>query len=370
MSRIDRSPVSTWWWSIDHITFFLLCVLATSGLIFLIGGSPAVAERLGYTTYHFVTRQIIFIIPSFILILIISTLSLRLVRRFALLLYFLSYTLILIALEFGPLIKGAHRWIVVAGTSIQPSEFIKPSFVVLVSWAFAEASRRKDMPGALIAFLLLPLTIVPLILQPDFGQTVLITTVWCTLFFIAGLHWIWIGGLGGAGIIGILAAYSFLPHVTARIDSFLGKTTDVMFQVKASLDAIKNGHWYGQGLGEGTVKRYLPDAHTDFIFSVIAEEFGIFVCIGIVFLFALIILRNLYLARNSMNSFSRLAITGLITMFGLQASINMMVSVKLVPPKGMTLPFISYGGSSLLSLAITMGFILALTRKRFTIEND
>jgi cell division protein FtsW len=251
----------------------------------------------------------------------------------------------------------------VAGVGLQPSEFVKPAFVVLAAWAFSEGARRKDMPGALLAFLLLPATIVPLVLQPDIGQTMLITIVWGGLFFIAGLHWFWVLGLGGIGLVGIVAAHQFLPHVRARIESFMDRSGD-SFQVDTALEAFAKGGWLGRGPGEGTVKRILPDAHTDFIFAVTAEEFGILVCLGLLALFAFVVLRGLVLAGRTDDPFCRLAVSGLVLMFGLQAAINMMVNVRLMPAKGMTLPFISYGGSSLLSLALGMGFLVALTRRR------
>lgn len=368
MSRLESSPLGDWWWSIDRSTLYALCALALSGLVFLMSGSPAVAARLGYSTFHFISRQIVFMIPTFIIMLMVSFLSLRMVRRLALIVYVISFILVLAALKYGPLLNGAHRWIIIAGTSIQPSEFLKPAFVVLAAWAFAEGSRRKDMPGAFIALALLPISIIPLILQPDFGQTMLITIVWCCLFFVAGLHWFWVAGLGGAGVVGIAAAYQFLPHVQTRIDRFINKSSGDTFQVDTALEGFSQGHWLGVGLGEGTLKRVLPDGHTDFIFAVIGEEFGVVVCLAVLAVFAFIVLRSLIMARYSANTFCRLAITGLITMFGLQATINMMVSVHMIPSKGMTLPFISYGGSSLLSLALAMGFLLALTRKRLSVD--
>jgi cell division protein FtsW len=205
---------------------------------------------------------------------------------------------------------------------------------------------------------------VPLILQPDFGQTMLLTIVWCGLFFVAGLHWFWVLGLGGLGVVGIVAAYEFLPHVRARIERFMDKSSGDTFQVDTAMESFARGGWLGRGPGEGTVKRILPDAHTDFIFAVTAEEFGVIVCLAVLAIFAFVVLRGLTLARRNDDVFCRLATTGLVLMFGLQAAINMMVNVHLMPAKGMTLPFISYGGSSLLSLALGMGFLIALTRRR------
>ncbi|HEY8380705.1 MAG TPA: putative peptidoglycan glycosyltransferase FtsW [Microvirga sp.] len=364
VSRAERSVLGDWWWTVDRSLLAALAALMVAGLVFLMAGGPPVAERLGLSTFHFVNRQVFFLLPTVAILVCVSFLSLRHVRRLALLVYAVGMVLILLAFQFGPEIKGAHRWIMLGGIGVQPSEFVKPAFVVIAAWAFSEGARRKDMPGALMALLLLPATIIPLILQPDFGQTMLVTIVWCGLFFVAGLHWFWVLGLGGAGLIGIVAAYEFLPHVRARIERFLDKSSGDTFQVDTAIEAFTRGGWLGRGPGEGTVKRILPDAHTDFIFAVTAEEFGIIVCLGVLVIFAFIVLRGLMLARKNEDTFCRLATTGLVLMFGLQACINMMVNVHLMPAKGMTLPFISYGGSSLFSLALGMGFLIALTRRR------
>ena len=377
MSRAERSLVGDWWWTVDRATLAGLVILMVAGLVLLMAGGPPVAERLGLSTFHFVSRQVLYLSPAVALMVAVSFLSLRHVRRLALLAYVIGMALVAAALQWGPEIKGAHRWISVAGIGLQPSEFVKPAFVVLAAWAFAEGARKRDMPGAFLALLLLPATIVPLILQPDFGQTMLITVVWCGLFFVAGLHWFWVVGLGGAGAVGIVAAYRFLPHVRDRIERFLHKVTgdgggkadgakSVIdnFQTETAMEAFVRGGWFGSGPGEGIAKRRLPDAHTDFIFAVTGEEFGIIVCLALLALFALIVLRGLFLAQRNEDTFCRLASTGLVMMFGLQAAINMAVNVQLVPAKGMTLPFISYGGSSLISLALGMGFLMALTRRR------
>jgi cell division protein FtsW len=364
VSRAERSAFGDWWWTIDRFLLAALAALMVAGLVFLMAGGPPVAERLGLSTFHFVNRQVFFLLPTAAILVGVSFLSLRHVRRLALVVYAVGMGLVFLAFHFGPEIKGAHRWIMIGGIGIQPSEFVKPAFVVITAWAFSENARRKDMPGALLALLILPATIIPLILQPDFGQTMLVTAVWCGLFFVAGLHWFWVMGLGGLGLVGIVAAYEFLPHVRARIERFMDKDSGDSFQVDMALDSFARGGWLGRGPGEGTVKRILPDAHTDFIFAVTAEEFGVVVCIALVLLFAFVVLRGLMLARKSEDTFCRLATTGLVLMFGLQAAINMMVNVHLIPAKGMTLPFISYGGSSMFSLALGMGFLIALTRRR------
>ena len=222
----------------------------------------------------------------------------------------------------------------------------------------------RSAAWAVICFLLLPITIVPLVLQPDFGQTILVTLVWAGLFFVAGLHWFWVMGLGGVGAVGLFIAYELVPHVRARIERFMDKGSGDTFQVDTALESFAQGGWFGKGPGEGTVKRILPDAHTDFIFAVTAEEFGVVVCMLLVTLFAVIVLRSLFVAQKAEDPFIRLAVTGLALLFGIQAAINMMVNLHMMPAKGMTLPFISYGGSSLLSLAVGTGFLLALTRRR------
>lgn len=365
VSRVEPSISARWWWSIDRVILTALVALMVSGVVLLMAGGPPVAERLGLSTFHFVNRQAVYLLAALAIFLIVSFMTPRQVRRTALLLYVVMLALVVATLYFGVEVKGARRWVNLGPLgSVQPSEFLKPAFVVIAAWAFSEATRRPDLPGVFIAFLILPVTIVPLVLQPDFGQTVLVSLVWCGLFFVAGLHWFWVLGLGGAGAFGILLAYELIPHVRARIERFMDKGSGDTFQVDTALESFAQGGWLGKGPGEGTVKRILPDAHTDFIFAVTAEEFGILICIALVMLFALIVLRALFVAQKTDDPFVRLAVTGLALLFGIQAAINMMVNLHMMPAKGMTLPFISYGGSSLLSLAIGTGFLLALTRRR------
>ena len=367
VSRAERSPFADWWWTVDRWLLASLTGLMVLGLVLTLAGSPPVAERLGLPTFHFVNRQVIYLIPAAVLIIATSFLSPRLVRRAALLVFCVGMALVIAAILFGVEVKGARRWIF----GIQPSEFVKPAFVILAAWAFSEGARRRDVPANLMALLLLPATIVPLILQPDFGQTMLISMVWAALFFMAGLHWFWVGGIGGVGASGVLLAYKFVPHVRGRIDKFLdpgagagGGVQADTFQVDTAMESFISGGWLGKGPGEGTLKRVLPDSHTDFIFAVTGEEFGVLFCIGIVSLFAFIVLRVLWLASKNEDPFCRFAAAGLVMLFGLQSAINMLVNVQLMPAKGMTLPFISYGGSSLISLALAMGFLIAVTRRR------
>jgi cell division protein FtsW len=290
----------------------------------------------------------------------------RYIRRAALAVFVIALAMVVATLFFGAEVKGARRWISLGPLgSVQPSEFLKPAFVVVVAWAFSEGAKRTEMPGTLIAIALLPLTIAPLILQPDIGQTMLLAIVWCGLFFLAGLHLLWVVGLFALGAVGILLAYKFVPHVTKRVNKFFDeKGNQDSFQVDSAIESFTSGGFLGKGPGEGTVKRYLPDAHTDFIFAVTGEEFGILVCMALVGLFGLIVLRSFWLANRTADPFCRFAAVGLGMLFGIQSGINMAVNLHLMPPKGMTLPFVSYGGSSLISLAIGMGFLIAVTRRR------
>lgn len=363
-SRAERTLVGDWWWTVDRWLIAGLAALLIAGFVFLMAGGPPVAERLGLPTFHFINRQVMFLAPALVLMVATSFLTPRYVRRAALLVFVMALALVIATLYVGPEIKGARRWLSIGGLALQPSEFLKPAFVVLAAWCFSEGSRQSEMPGTVLGFLLLPLTIVPLVLQPDFGQTMLVTVVWCGIFFVAGLHIFWVLGLFGAAGAGMVVAYEFVPHVRARIERFMDKGSGDTFQIDTALESFSRGGWFGQGPGEGTIKRILPDSHTDFIFAVMAEEFGIVVCLLVLGLFAFVVLRGLMLAQRVEEPFCRLAITGLIMLFGLQACINMAVNVHIIPAKGMTLPFISYGGSSLLSLALAMGFLIALTRKR------
>lgn len=363
VSRVERSTLANWWWTVDRWLLAALGTLVIFGLVLTMAASPPVAERLGLPTFHFVNKQVMFLVPSLAVFFAASLLSPRHVRRAALIIFLVSMALIFAALLFGAEVKGARRWIF----GIQPSEFMKPCFVVIAAWAFAEGGRDR-LPGNLIALLLLPATIIPLILEPDFGQTMLVSLVWVGLFFIAGLRWIWVLGVGGIGMGGVMLAYKFVPHVRARILKFIdpsatGGVADT-FQVDTALQSFYAGGWTGKGPGEGTLKRILPDAHTDFIFAVTAEEFGIIACLVIVSVFMFIVVRGLAIASRNEDHFCRLAGSGLVMLFGIQSAINMAVNLHLMPAKGMTLPFISYGGSSLISLALGMGFMIAVMRKR------
>ncbi|MET0575318.1 MAG: putative lipid II flippase FtsW [Mesorhizobium sp.] len=363
VSRVDTSPVANWWWTIDR--WFLAAFLSLMGLgiVLSFAASPAVAERIGLDSFHFATRQIVYTIPALIAMLSVSFLDQRQIRRMALVILCISLLLMVAALYVGVEVKGARRWVSMAGLSIQPSEFLKPAFVIVCAWLFAEHARQPDIPGNLFAMILLGLVVALLVAQPDLGQTMLVLGTWGVMFFMAGMPWLWILVLGALGAGGAVAAYTIFPHVAGRIDRFMTGEGDT-FQVDMGREAVVNGGWFGVGPGEGTVKRVIPDSHADFVFAVAGEEFGIVLCFAIMLLFAFIVLRGLNIALKEQDDFTRYSVAGLVIVFGFQSIINMGVNLQLMPAKGMTLPFISYGGSSLIAIAISMGMVLALTRKR------
>jgi cell division protein FtsW len=364
VSRADRTIFAEWWWTVDRYLLAGVVALMVGGVVLSLAGSPAVAERLGYDSYHFVERHLFFFLPALAVMIATSFLSPRMARRTALIVLLVSIVLMVAVLFFGTEVKGSRRWLSLFGLSIQPSEFMKPAFVLIVAWLFAENARRTDIPGNIFALILLAIVVSLLVAEPDFGQTMLVAVAWGALFFMAGLPWIWIACLGIAAVGGIVAAYATLPHVAGRIDRFITPASGDTFQIDTAIQTIMRGGWLGRGPGEGTVKRILPDAHTDFIFAVAAEEFGIIICIGLVAIFALVVIRGLSNSLKSEDAFLRLGAAGLIVLFGVQSVINMAVNLNLMPAKGMTLPFISYGGSSMIAVAFGMGLLLALTRRR------
>lgn len=364
VSRAERTIFAEWWWTVDKYLLAGLLALIVGGVVLSLAGSPPVAERLGYDSFHFVKRHILFLLPTIAVMIGTSFLAPRQARRAALIVLVVSLVLMLATVFVGTEVKGARRWINLYALSLQPSEFMKPAFVVIVAWLFAENGRRSDIPGNMFALILLAIAVALLVAEPDFGQTILIAVAWGSLFFMAGVPWLWIGGLGVLAVAGIATAYATLPHVAGRIDRFIAPQSGDTYQIDRALESILRGGWFGRGPGEGTVKRILPDAHTDFIFAVGAEEFGIILCIGLVAVFALVVFRGFTGSLRTADPFTRLAAAGLVVLFGVQSVINMAVNLRLMPQKGMTLPFISYGGSSMVAVAFGMGLLLALTRRR------
>jgi cell division protein FtsW len=364
LTRADRSVLSDWWFTVDRLMFFGLLLLMGAGLVLSLAASPPIAAKFNVEPFYFVRRHAALLLPAVAIMFAASTLTPKQIRRASLVIFLVGIALMVLILFLGPEIKGAKRWLQFGALSVQPSEFVKPAFVILTAWLFNESQKRPDVPGIQLAVAIYAIFATLLILQPDFGQTLLVTLVWGALFYMAGINMVWIAALGLIGIAGIVTAYFLVPHVTSRIDRFLDPASGDTYQADRSLDSFLHGGWFGRGPGEGTVKNVLPDSHTDFIFAVTAEEYGLIACLILLALFAFIVLRGLSKASQEPDGFIRHAVAGLVMLFGLQALINMAVNVGLLPAKGMTLPFISYGGSSLLAMALTMGFALGLTRKR------
>ena len=363
ISRAHRSPLSDWWWTVDRPMITVVLVLLLTGVVFSFAASPPVAERLDLDSLHFVVRHAVYVPVALAVMLGLSLFSPRQVRRTALTLLVVCLAMLVMVLFLGQEIKGSRRWLFIAGMSVQPSELIKGPFIVITAWLFAEGSRRPDVPGKMLAVALLVIVAALLVAEPDLGQTVLFVAVWSALFFLAGVNTWVVAGLGGLGVAGMFSAYYAFPHVAERINRFLDPESGDNFQIMTAMQSFERGGWSGTGPGEGIMKRVLPDSHTDFVFAVVGEEFGIFLCLLIVVLFSVLVMRALMQALRRNSDFERMAIAGLACQIGIQAFINMGVNLHLLPAKGMTLPFISYGGSALLSAAMTMGFLLALSRR-------
>lgn len=362
LSRTDRSLLSAWWWTVDRWTLALICGLIAIGVILSLAASPAVAQRLDYDTFHFVYRHLSFLLPAVLILFTASLMTPQQVLWAASVAFVAGLGLMVAALLFGEEIKGAHRWLQIGPMSLQPSEFVKPAFVVLAAWAFAHGRAATGLPGALVSAAIFAPFAALLVLQPDYGQTLLVGAVWCGLFFLSGASMVWLWGIGGAGALGAFAAYTFESHVRSRVDRFLDPETGDNYQAEMARQALAQGGFFGVGPGEGQVKFRLPDAHTDFVFAAAAEEFGLIVCLAIAGIFFAIVMRGFARAQAAPDRFVQLAGAGLIALFGAQALINICVNIGLIPAKGMTLPFVSYGGSSLLALAFGMGMALAMTR--------
>ena len=366
-SRNSKSLIANWWWTVDKALLIMIGLIIVIGAFLNFSASPAVANRIGVGSFHFIKRQFFFLPLAVGIMLLLSMQSLKTIRRTAVIGYVLTVIFMIFAL-WGPEVKGAHRWIALGSFSLQPSEFVKPTFVVVAAWLFEGQKRYRDFPGDALSIGLFAFTLFLLLLQPDVGMSVVVTLVWAFQFFLSGLSlWI-VGGMALAGIIALGGAYLVFPHVQARFQQFLASENNLSYQVKKALEAFENGNVFGMGPGEGVVKMHIPDAHTDFIFAVAAEEYGMLLCLLIVGLYAAIVIRTLMISCKDNNLFIILAASGLAASFGLQSIINMASTLHLMPTKGMTLPFISYGGSSLLGIALGMGMLLAITRKNVHAE--
>lgn len=361
--RADDSLLSRWWWTVDRWLILAVLLLFALGFLLILAASMPVAERLGLESFHFAKRQLVFLMMAFGTMITISILSEGNARRLSLALLPICLGLVALTLFIGPEIKGATRWLQIGSFTLQPSEFLKPAFVVTSAWLLAGSLEDRSFPGRQLAFLLFVLVVVLLMLQPDVGQTALISGVFLGQLMLAGLPLLWLGVMSAGSVAALTMGYFTIPHVQNRIDIFFDPASGDTYQIDTALNAFRAGGMFGRGPGEGLVKRILPDAHSDYIFAVAGEEFGALACLVILGLFAVIVIRGLARLLEEEDVFRLLAVSGLLALFGLQALINMGVNLGVLPSKGMTLPFVSYGGSSLLALAITMGLVLALTRK-------
>ena len=364
-SRADRSRLAEWWFTVDHVLLYAILIVVATGLVLSIAASPAVALKKGFHAYYFVERHVFFSAAGLVIMLAVSLLDPISVRRLSLFVLAVSFVGLIAVYFAGEEINGARRWLSIEGHSVQPSEFAKPAFVVVSAWLLAEARRRPDMPAMLIAIILFALFAMLLVVQPDVGQTMLITVVWIAMYFVSGAAVKGAAVLAAVGVAGLYGAYLYFPHVAARFDRFFDpQNTSDYSQGARAIQSFVEGGFLGRGPGEGTIKTSLPDAHTDYIFAVVAEEYGAIACLALLALFAFVVLRGLRHAEHEPDPPIRLGIIGLSLIFGSQALINMGVNVGLLPAKGMTLPFLSAGGSSMLAISLTLGMLLALTRHR------
>ena len=362
--RGDTSIIGRWWFTLDRWSLVALLILIGFGGVLTLAASPAVAERIGLGTFSLAHQQLLILPAACGALLAASLLTPTWVRRLGVVGLAVCMVLLLLTLVFGDTFKGATRWINILGFSLQPSELLKPAFVITAAWMLAAGKEEAWFPGQTIAIGLFLLAAGLLMLQPDLGQTLLLSAVFGIQLFLAGLPIAAVAILGAGAVTAMVSAYFMFPHVRNRIDSFVDPEAGDRYQIDRSLEAFRSGGLFGQGPGEGTVKHFLPDAHADFVFAVAGEEFGLLACAVIVLLFAFVVLRGFGQLLQQDNLFVLLAAGGLLAQFGLQALINMGSALHLIPTKGMTLPFLSYGGTSLLATAGGMGLLLALTRKR------
>lgn len=349
--------------SMDKGLLYGAFILLLFGLFLTFAASPGVAERNHIDPYHFIKRQLVFIGPAMVVMIGTAFLSFAGVRRLSALVLLGALCGMIFVLLFGVEIKGAARWINFFGIGIQPSEFMKPAFAVVCAWLLASGRLIRQFPGYIASFILFFIIAGLLFLQPDIGMLLTVSAIFGVQLFLSGIPIAFVGFLGGVLVSGVVMAYFIFDHVHARIDRFLNPAKGEAYQVEKSMETLKNAGWFGKGPGEGVVKYELPDAHTDFILAVSAEEFGFIITFVLVAVFAYIVLRGFWLMRDENNLFCQIAVGGLLTQIAFQAIVNMGSTLNLLPTKGMTLPFISYGGSSLVSIGFAFGVILALTKR-------
>lgn len=364
-SRVSEPVIPRWWRTIDKWTLTAVLVLFAIGLLLGLAASVPLAERNGLDPYYYVTRQAFFGGMAMAAIFGVSMMSPVMVRRLGVLGFAGSMLALMLLPVFGTDFgKGAIRWFSFGFASVQPSEFLKPGFMIVIAWLTASGQDINGPPGKFISFALTVTVVLFLAFQPDFGQAMLVLFGWGVIYFVSGAPMILIVTVMGLTGVGGFAAYHSSEHFARRIDGFLNSDVDPRSQMGYATSAIQEGGFFGVGVGEGQVKWTLPDAHTDFIIAVAAEEYGLVLVLVIIALYATVVVRSLVRLTRERDPFTRLAGTGLACIFGVQAMINMGVAVRLLPAKGMTLPFVSYGGSSVIAAGITVGMLLAMTRSR------
>ncbi len=362
--RTDRSMVARWWWTIDRWNMSALFIIMVFGAILILAASPPVAERIGVDAFHFAERQFLFLVPAVAILVSLSLLDPAQVRRAGLALMIVSFALLVVTLLVAAKTKGAQRWIPLGALSLQASEFAKPALAITTAWLLATGRHVPGFPGVLLSCVLTALVAGLLILQPDFGTTIIVLAVWGSQLFLGGLPFLVVAAVAVAAALGLFIGYQQFEYVRDRINGFFDPESVDTYQVEMSLRSFQSGGLQGRGPGEGVIKDHLPDAHSDFIFAVGGEEFGLIACLVLVSLYAFVALRGFVRLRDERDLFVLLAVAGLVIQFAVQAVVNMGVALRLLPTTGMTLPFVSYGGSSLIAMAIGMGLMLALTRRR------
>jgi len=362
---VEENLLYRWWLTVDKTSIFLILILMFLGLLMCMASSTELAVENGKGSFFYVRKQAIFCVVGFVILIGLSMSSIKFIRRISIILFFFSLSLLIVIPIFGTDFgKGAYRWLSLGFISFQPSELIKPFYVIFASWLFVSSIEKAGLPGISISAVVSLILIGLLVLQPDFGQASLIIATWSIIYFASGapvLLLIIVAALAAAFGFYIFKSYNY---VADRITNFMNSEIDPLSQLGRARSAIQEGGYLGVGLGEGKVKVHLPDAHTDFIIAVAAEEYGLILCFLIIGLIGFLVIRAIFLLSKEESFFIRLSGTGIAGLIGMQALINLAVTVRLIPAKGMTLPFISYGGSSLISVSILCGILLCLTKRR------
>lgn len=362
--RQSRHPLVRWWWEMDRVSVGIIVIIMLCGAVAVTTASVAVAKTYNVGAYYFAVRDYLFLASAMVLMLIMTSLKPSGVKRMGLVVFGVAYVGLLLTFVIGTEVKGARRWIDIAGQSVQPTEFLKPGLILVTALLLAHAERKKQLRGYFVSIIMMAAVGLPVLMQPNFGMALAMGLVWFVQVFMAGLPLLWLAPILAGGLCVVVGAYTLLPHVRDRLERFINPENNDTYQVDQANEAIMMGHLWGRGAGEGVIKHQLPDAHTDFIFAVIAEEFGIVVGLLLMGLFLTLVLRGFSRVLQQDDRFVLLGAGGLLALISIHVCVNIGVALHLVPTTGMTLPFISYGGSSTFAMALVFGFLLALLRKQ------